>query len=268
MRRLAPAIFLITFGLIFTLNALGQTRLFEKYRFEDGGYMLIGVRSESDKNALAESLGDFYTKDIAVLNAVKKAWVFRRRSPMYACGYHYEVILLKDGKEVQSHGINLNFHELTTDNGSMYFEPKLLEMFKDRLQKLRVSQDEFASISDGRKFWTMIHSDKRFIYADAPKWLKYEGSFGFVYKCPDGCKDFTKRDKYTEQVRSQIAKAYPGNEFELRDDGGTSDGEIFFQIQSTEAFYKGFTIFPIDPTSYFHGQWKPFSSSLTSYWKP
>jgi hypothetical protein len=265
MKRSVPTIFLIFFGLIFALNEPGQTRLFEKYRFEDGGYMLVGIRDQSDKNALAESLGDFYTDDVAVLNAIKKAWVFRRSSPMHACGYHYYLVVLKDGKKIENHSINLNCRELTNGHNSLYFNPQLLARFQGRLQKLRSSDDKFATLAEARKFWGKIHTDRSFVYADEPQWLKYEGSFEFTYKCPDpGCDNFLDRDRYTQLVRLLIAGKYPGEEFDLRQNGGTSNNEIFFEVQSSEALYRKFDLFPISP---FARQWRPFSPFLRSYWK-
>ncbi len=67
----------------------GQTQLLKKYNFDEGGYYLAGIRSESDPNSLADSLGEFYTADITLLNAMKKDWTFKKPSPQYACGYHY-----------------------------------------------------------------------------------------------------------------------------------------------------------------------------------
>ncbi|MBK8305200.1 MAG: hypothetical protein IPK98_18150 [Chloracidobacterium sp.] len=105
------------------------------------------------------------------------------------------------------------------------------------------------------------------MYADTPNWLKYEGLFGFVYKCPDKCEDFTKRDKYTEPVKLLMAQTYPGSEIELRQNGGTSNGEIYFEIQSSRAFYDKFDLYKLDRESYFHGKWKPHPLNLYSYWK-
>lgn len=266
MRNLVFITFLALFSLFLTLTAVGQTSLFGKYRFEDGGYTIVGIRSQSDENALAKSLGDFYTDDVAVLNAIKKTWVFHRHSPMHACGYHYYVVVLKDGKQVGSHSINLNCRELTAENGSWYFNPQLLARFKARLKKLTISNDKFATFGEAREFWAKIRSDSNFVYADIPEWLKYEGRFQFTYKCPDpGCDSFTDRDKYTEPLRTVIARRYPGEDFILRNNGGTSDNEIFFEVQSSEALYKAFDMFPIDR---FSGQWQPFTPYLRSYWKP
>lgn len=253
-------------GLILALGVLDQTRLFEKYRFEDGGYTLVGIKLQNDKNALADSLGDFYTDDVEVLNAIKNAWVFGRSSPMHACGYHYYVVLLKDGKKVENHSINLNCNEMTTDKGSLYFDPNLLAMFEGRLQKLKISDDKFATIAEARKYWTTIHSDTSFVYANEPAWLKYEGSFQFTYKCPNPkCGSFEDRDKDTEPVKALIARTYPGEDFELRENGGTSNGEIFFEIQSNEPLFNKFSLFPIEP---YGRQWKPYELSIMTYWKP
>ena len=45
--------------LIFLTNvAFGQVEFFENYDFEKGGYYLLGTRSKSDRNELADSLGE------------------------------------------------------------------------------------------------------------------------------------------------------------------------------------------------------------------
>src|SRR5687767_9322662 len=92
--------------------SFGQTELLKKYNFDEGGYYILGVRSESDRNALADSLGEFYTDDIKILNAIKKEWVFKKPSPKFACGYHYEVIVCKNGVGLESFSINLNCDEI------------------------------------------------------------------------------------------------------------------------------------------------------------
>ncbi len=259
---------LIIFGFLCVLPVLAQTQLYKQFRFEDGGYTLVGINSrESDKNALADSLGDFYTDDIAVLNAIKAAWIFRRSSPMYACGYHYGIIILKDGKEVASNWINLNCHELTTNNGSLYFDERKLSMFRDRFKKLFVKTDDFGSRAEALSYWSHIHSDKRFVFADEPDWLEFDGSFGFLFKCPEAngkCNE--RKDKYLDQVKAEIAAAYPDEKVKVQTSRSIR-GDLLFNVRSTLALYRRFKLYKVDPSSYFEGQWEPIPLSLRSYWK-
>jgi hypothetical protein len=113
-----------------------QTQVLKNYDFDKGGYSLIGIRSESDFNQLAHDLGDFYTDDIQVLNAIKKEWTFKEPTGMYACGYHYYVYVCKNGIEIDRFWINLSCHMFATNRKYFYFEEQQLGRFKNQLKKL------------------------------------------------------------------------------------------------------------------------------------
>jgi hypothetical protein len=112
-----------------------QTQVLKNYDFDKGGYSLIGIRSESDFNQLAHDLGNFYTDDIQVLNAIKKEWTFKKPGQMHSCGYHYIVSTYKKGLELERFHINLNCNILGTNASYFYFEERQLGMFKTRLNK-------------------------------------------------------------------------------------------------------------------------------------
>ena len=87
----------ITFTFL-SLAVLGQTKLLSDYDFEKGGYSILGTFAESDRNGLKDSIGEFYTDDISILNRFKKEWVFDKPGKKYSCGYHYTVYVCKNGK--------------------------------------------------------------------------------------------------------------------------------------------------------------------------
>jgi hypothetical protein len=113
-----------------------QMQVLKNYDFDKGGYSLIGMRSESDFNQLAHDLGNFYTDDIQVLNAIKKEWTFKKPGQMHSCGYHYYVYVCKNGLELESFSINLSCNILGADAGYFYFEERQLGRFKNKLKKL------------------------------------------------------------------------------------------------------------------------------------
>ena len=258
---------LIPLVFISFLTVIGQSPPLKDIRFEEGGYSLVGIFAHHKDHPLQTRLGEFYTDDILVLNSIKKAWTFRRPSPQHACGYHYYISILRDGVSVKSYAINLECHEIATESGSFIFPDKLLEALKPDVKKLYRRYREFDSIAAARNYWLVIRSDKDLVFADKPRWLDFEGTFGFVYKCPDNCPSFSDRDKYTEIVKAQISQTYSGSQFELRQNGGTSHGEVFFEIQSDRNFYDKFDLYKLDRDSYFGGKWKPHALDLYSFWK-
>lgn len=64
--------------LLLTVSTFGQTQLLKSCDFDQGGCYLLGLRSESDHNGLADSLREFYTDNVEVLNAIKKEWTFKK----------------------------------------------------------------------------------------------------------------------------------------------------------------------------------------------
>jgi len=139
-------IFLLSTGISFA----EETQLLKDYDFDKGGYYLLGTFSESDHNGLRDTLGEFYTDDISVLNQFKQEWIFDKPSPFYACGYHYTVYICKNGLEVESFAINLNCNMISTDKGFFYFDTQKLRMFIGKLKKPFVQKEEFSSLITAR----------------------------------------------------------------------------------------------------------------------
>lgn len=260
-------------NLVFFLSAAqassAQYRPFEKYNFEDGGYTLVGIFEHHSDHTLQKKVGEFYTDELTLLNAIKKAWNFPKNQKMYACGYHYSVVLLRDGLRVDDLSINLDCNQVVTEQGSRVFKPSLLTMFSARFKPLFSRTDEFASVGKAREYWTQIKEDPNFVYAYEPRWLTYEGSFGFRTQCPKGSSDcyMTGRDgEILANVRDKIGSSYPGEKFALRTNGGTSAGEVFFEIQCDKSLESKFNVYDRWDKEAF-GKWQPYPLVLRSYWK-
>lgn len=257
-KHIAIIIFLLLTSFFF-----GQTQLLKKYDFDKGGYYLIGVRSESDRNGLADSLGEFYTDDIKILNAIKKEWTFKKPSPKYACGYHYEVVICKNGLELESFSINLNCNEIVSDNGYFYFETRQLRMFKDSFKKLFRKQEKFASLTDARNYRKNILKVPNLILTPTPIWTKYEGTFQFTYVCPKGSKDCLDNEaKLLIKLTEEIKLKYPDEEFELEGRGG-SISDLFVEVKCNKTLADKFGLYKRDLE---FDKWEPYRYSFYTFW--
>jgi hypothetical protein len=249
--------------------ASAQYRPFDRFNFEDGGYTLLGIFEHHDDHPVQKKVGEFYTDNITVLNAVKKAWNFPRTQAMHACGYHYNIVLLHKGKRVEDLSINLDCKEVVTDKGSRLFDSSLLTRFSTRFTHLFSRSSNFSSIEAARDYWFRMRQNDDFVYAFEPEWLKYEGSFRFRTQCPKETKDcymFGRDGEILAAVREKIARSYPGEKFELKSSGGSSDGEAFFEIECDGSLEAKFDVYDRWNKEHF-GKWEPFALELRSYWK-
>lgn len=240
-------IYIITFGLLnLTTYGFGQTELLRKYNFDEGGYYILGVRSESDHNGLSDSLGEFYTADIRILNAIKKEWVFKKPSPKYACGYHYEVIVCKNGIGLESFSINLNCNEIVSANGYFYFDSRQLRMFKDDLKRAYRIQENFSSLNEARDYRSKVVTQPTLIFVPTPEWTNYEGTFEFTFFCQGKSKDCRNNErKLLETIKAEISQAYPDEPFELDLRGGSTT-ELFIAVKSNKSLADKFTLYKRD----------------------
>ena len=188
-----------------TSTSIGQIQLLKNYHFEKGGYSIIGTRAESDPNGLADSLGEFYTNDINVLNSFKKEWIFKKPSPQYSCGYHFIVSVCKDGFPIESFDINLNCNVIATDKGYFYFDSRKLRIFKGKLEKPVVKREKFSSVQEARAARNKMLSQRNLIMTYEPSWTKYEGEFNFTYTCRKGTGDcLDQGKKIIKQLTQEI----------------------------------------------------------------
>jgi hypothetical protein len=243
----------------------GEHQVLKEYHFEEGGYSIIGTFSESDENSLSDSLGEFFTDDIALLNEFKKDWIFKKPGNMYASGYHYRVFICKNGLALESLSINLNCEEIVTDEGYFHFNPDLLRQFYGKFKKLYRKSMNFESLNEARNYRTKILSDSSLIMTPTPTWTKFEGEFDFTFKCPDGTKTcLRKEEKIKKKIKKEIMQNYPEEDFTLMDRGGSLT-EISQTISCNKTLSDKFNLYYRD-TGYF-GEWKPFKLDLTTYWK-
>ena len=249
--------------LLLSSAVFGQTQLLGKYDFEKGGYCLLGLRSSSDRNGLADSIGEFYTDDIKVLNAIKKEWTFKKPSPKYACGYHYTVIICKKGQEIESFSINLNCNEIATNRGYFYFDASKLRMFKSNFKKPFRKVEMPTTLTEARNYRTQILSKPTLIYTPDPIWIKYEGTFKFTFVCAKGSGDCLDNEKkILAELTSEIAKKYPGEKFEIEGRGGSSE-DLIVEVKCNRSLADKFKLYKRDLE---YDKWESFSINFSTYW--
>ncbi len=256
----------ITYTILAILVSLwtsGQTQLLKNYDFNKGGYCILGIRSESDPSSLQDSLGDFYTNDIKILNEFKKDWIFKTPSPQYSCGYHYIIYICKNGKCLEDFAVNLNCNEIATDKAYFFFDSKKLRKFYGHLKTANVKFETMESIEQGKKYINSILKDTSLLMVSNPIWNKYEGEFTFRYKCQvkenEFC--FDKEPQILIKLNDQIKKVYPGEIFDLEGAGGSKD-ELTINIKCNKSLSDKFNLYPLG-----WSKWEYFKLYLTTAWK-
>ncbi|MCK6639242.1 MAG: hypothetical protein L6Q81_04085 [Bacteroidia bacterium] len=254
---------LIIAHLLGTFAGYCQTQLLKNYDFDKGGYYILGVYSEADRNGLRDSIGEFYTDSIPILNQFKQEWTFDQPSPRYACGYHYTVYICKDGLPIEHFFINLNCNVIVSGKSCFYFDAHKLRVFKGKLKRPIRKNDKFESIKEARTKRSEILTQPKLITTFTPNWMKFEGEFSFTYSCPAGSNDcLSQDDSLLQQLALEIQSAYPEEIFELQSAGGSST-ELFVNVRCNKTLADKFKLYPLS-----WNKWEAYPLYLTSYWVP
>lgn len=254
---------LFSFVLLFTsLYAKTQTQIFKDYNFNEGGYSIVGTYLESDENFLQDSLGEFYTDDIAILNQFKNTWVFNKPSPKYACGYHYSISLCKNGESIQSFAINLNCNEIVTDDAYFFFPDKLLRQFYGKLTQVYTKQYTFETITEARNKRIELLHDSLILKVSYNNWVDFEGEFDFTFTCPDDCRKlYSNLDSL---IIDSISNMYKNEPFHMYTSGSSLTSRNY-TLQCNKSLEEKFDLYPKVTSEY--GKWKPFRYEFTIYYK-
>ncbi|MFD1605823.1 hypothetical protein ACFSC2_24005 [Flavobacterium artemisiae] len=248
-----------------SICSFAQTQTMKNYDFNKGGYYILGLYSENNKNALRDSIGEFYTDDIKVLNQFKKVWTFNKPSKKYSCGYHYDIFICKKGQILESYAINLECKVIVTDKGYFYFDTNKLREFYGKLKKPIRQNKIFETVTEGRLYREKMIADEKLIMTPNPNWLEFEGSFRFTYNCKKGTKDCLDEDnKIYNSIVSRVKKQFPHEKFKMKNVGG-SWTEIEIEITCNKTLSDQFNFKDLERNEYF-GKWEPFKVKLDSYW--
>lgn len=250
-----------------TIHCFTQTQLLKDYNFNEGGYYMLGVFSTGERNVLRDSLGEFYTDEVEILNQFKKEWIFTEPGKKYTCGYHYKIYICKEGLILEEFVVNLNCNEIVSNQGSFYFETNKLKMFYEKLKMPVKKQKNFLTISEARRYRNEILKNKRLIMTPTPMWTKYEGTIQFKYECPNTSKDCTNENNIEStltQLRVDIKELHSDEQFELINKGNSLTS-IFIEIRCNNSLLEKFKLYKRDTDEYF-GKFHRYHLSLTTYW--
>ncbi|MBE9556794.1 MAG: hypothetical protein IMF08_08050 [Proteobacteria bacterium] len=236
--------------------------LLGEHRFTAGGYSLVGLTWGRPRHPVQDQLGDFYVDNPALLEELKALWVTGPPAPMYACGYHYTVLLIRDARTVESFSINLETGcgTVVTDAGSYHFDAALLSTHADRYRKPVVERREFASLAEGRDFLSGLAGNERLLLMPQPRWRDYDGEFRFMLPCPDHGYDEVKVTACIAKARAEIEVKFPGEEFDLSEAGGEGD-RIMIEMKSSKALHTRFDLYED------YWEWRDYEPGVTLYWR-
>lgn len=263
MRHILKTIFLLTICSLLP----GQVAFLKDYDFDNGGYYILGSLSESDPNGLADSLGEFYTNDISILNLIKKEWIFKKPGKKYACGYHYIIHVCRDGKSLENFAINLNCNEIVGNKGYFYFNSNKLRVFKDSFKKMYATFEIFDELKIAKQKRDSLLQNKNVLLVETPRWTKYEGAFKFTYVCDVKTKScLSNGDKILPKLKMKINQKFQNEKFELNDVGG-SNSELFVEVLCNKTLSDKFNLFKRDTISATSlDKWEPFVYELGWYY--
>jgi hypothetical protein len=230
--------------------------------FTAGGYSLVGLTWGRPRHPVQEQLGDFYVDAPALLEELKALWVTGGPAPMYACGYHYTVLLARTGRTIESFSINLETGcgTVVTDAGSYHFDAALLTAHADRYRKPIVERRDFTSLAEGRDYLAGLAGNTKLLLMPEPQWLTYDGEFRFMLPCPGHGYDEAKVTACIDKARAEIEAKFPGETFDLSEAGGEGE-RIMIEMKSSKALHARFDLYENER------KWRDYEPAVILYWK-
>lgn len=236
--------------------------LLGEHEFTAGGYSLVGLTWGRPRHPVQEQLGDFYVDDPALLTEIKALWVTGGPAPMYACGYHYTVLLVRAGRAVESFSINLETEcgTVVTDGGSYHFDAALLTRHAGRYRKPVVEQRDFTSLAEGRDYLAGLAGNERLLLMPEPQWRDYDGEFRFMLPCPGHGYDEAKVAACIAVARAEIEAKFPGEAFDLSEAGGEVE-RVMIEMKSSKALHARFDLYEDE------WKWRNYEPGVILYWR-
>lgn len=237
-------------------------RLLEGHDFAAGGYSVVGLFWNRPRHPIQNTLGEFYVDDPALLEELGAQWVTGGPAPMYACGYHYTILLVRDRQIVDSFAINLETEcgAVVTDGRSYRFDTALLTRHAEGYRKPTAERREFASLAEGREYLKTLAGNKRLLLMPEPQWREYDGEFPFWAPCPGHDHDKAKVAACIRKVRAEIETKYTGETFDLEETGSSGD-RIMIDLKCSKALHARFDLYED------YWKWRDYEPMLILYWK-
>ena len=201
-----------------------------------------------------------FTPSLASRNPVQSS--NQHLSPFYACGYHFGVFVIKDGKEIESFFINVEkgCNTVVTNYGQFYFDPNKIQMFKNKFKKPKIKRKRFNSCQEGRNYLKSLDKSNRLLMYLKPRWINFDGEFRFYVGCDQTDYDNPISQQCLDRAKSRISQKFTKELFAL-EQSGSSNGKILITIQCKKELYNKFDLYEID------WKWSDYSPELKVLFK-
>jgi hypothetical protein len=240
--------------------------LLDGWDFNKPGYAIIGLANIDQPNRITNRIGNFYVDAAEDLKMLKQKWRTGRTSPFFACGYHYFIYVVYNGKKQKEIYLNLDegCNTIGSEGINNWFEPELIERFARIYKKPVVENLRFATLEDGRKKIEPLRGNRELLMDLNPEWTKFDGEFHFEYPCErktvDGGID---QNRCVKEADAETKKAYPEEPFEMEatywDDKGPT---VSITVRSRKSLYE-----KIKSSSHRPQPWRDYYPYLTVVWK-
>ena len=230
--------------------------------FQAGGYSLVGLLWNRPRHPLQKELGEFYVDDPVLLAEMQSEWRAGEPALLYACGYHYTILLVRGGEILDSLAISLETEcgTIVSGAGSYRFDTTLLTSHVDRYRKPMVEHREFPSLAEARTYLAEIGRDPGLLLKPRPQWQDYDGEFRFMLPCPGHGYDDAKVAARIVSARAGIEAKYPGESFDLMEAGGQDD-LVMIEMKCSKALHDRFDLYED------YWEWRDYKPALTLHWK-
>ncbi|MFI5220348.1 MAG: hypothetical protein ACHQNT_12760 [Bacteroidia bacterium] len=257
MRTVRTSTILLLLGLTLGLTkASAQKSILRNVDFDKGDWRLFGMSYENEKNTLQDSLGNFFTNDMQVLKKMQSMWKLKKHNGMYACGYHYKFLFIKNDSTQFDWMLNLDCNEICGEYGCFEFSNDMLRAFYKDLKKIPQTKYLTHSLDTARKLFTKLKSiDTVLTFSDESNyWIKFPG-FVKVTVIDSIIDNYVKIDG---AVKAKIKEDYPNEVFEIKKGSSTHPpkaADIYeYYIYCSESMGQSFKTYAIKK------KWKPFDS--------
>lgn len=248
---------ILNFFLAISLIGNSQKKLLKDYAFNNEHYKILGLSNQLFPNGIQSQLNEFYIEDSVILNEIQNTWIIGKSKTIPGHRqdhfYHYTILLLKNGKDVESFSINLDSSIILTKTGAYEFNVGVLKSLIGKVKPFVRQEYDFASYKEGKKFEQGIQKSSQFLFSSEWNWQNYEGTFIFFYTSKD---KITKVVKYLEKF---ISSTNPNEPFKMDVFMIGPDGELSFTLTCNQSLYNKFTLKK--------DKWKSMNFHLTTYCK-
>jgi hypothetical protein len=260
----ALSVFLMGLFSTIHIDCIGQITIFKDYSFEKNNFIVAGVINESEPNSIQENLGEFYVDDVSILDSIKRDWVFDKPESPFACGYHYTIYVIENGKILDEFMINLECCQIVTSHGVFKFNPILITKYSSKYKRLKTKINSFKSLTEARNHFETITKDTNYIFSETENWFNYDGSFKLKLENTKSFKIKSNRKTELKKFIECFKERY--FEFDLTINLFIElEDYALFEIHSTMSLYLSVQN---DNDYIIDGQWKNYDSLfLTSFWK-